>query len=46
MNQDATTEVAKDPSISFAWRVYTYLEVGAIRVEDEQLVRVHLSELI
>ena len=46
MNQDATTEVAKDPSISFAWRVYTYLEVGAIRVEDEQLVRVHLSEVI
>lgn len=46
MNQDCTVEVAKDPGISFAWRVYTYLEAGAIRVEDEQLVRVHLSQTI
>jgi hypothetical protein len=46
MNQDVSTEVAKDPSISFAWRVYSYLEAGAIRVEDEQLVKIPLNEVL
>jgi hypothetical protein len=46
MNQDCSTEVAKDPGISFAWRVYTYIECGAIRVEDEKLIRLHLNETI
>lgn len=44
MNEAASSEVAKDPSISFAWRVYTYMEAGAIRVEDEHMVRVHLLD--
>jgi hypothetical protein len=46
MNRDITVDVAPDPSISFAWRIYTSGEWGAIRVEDEQLVRIHLSETI
>jgi len=30
--------VAEDPSISFAWRIYCMSVMGAVRVEDEQLV--------
>lgn len=43
MNQDITTEVAKDPGKSFMWRIYTSSQFGAIRVEDEHLVKVTLS---
>jgi hypothetical protein len=46
INQDIMTEVGKDPSISFAWRIYTNSIYGAIRVEDEQLVKVTLSTTI
>jgi hypothetical protein len=46
MNRDITVDVGPDPSISFAYRIYTSGEWGAIRVEDEQLVRIHLSETI
>jgi hypothetical protein len=46
MNRDVTVDVGPDPSISFAWRIYTSGEWGAVRVEDEQLVRIHLSETI
>lgn len=46
LNRDIQVEVAPDPSISFAYRIYTSGEWGAIRVEDEQLVRIHLSETI
>jgi len=38
MNRDITTRVAEDPSISFAWRIYAYMTLGAVRVEDEHIV--------
>lgn len=44
MNRDFTAKVAEDPSISFAWRIYGFSTFGAIRVEDEHLVRVHLLD--
>lgn len=46
MNRDITTRVAEDPSISFAWRIYAYMTLGATRVEDEHIVHWHLSDLI
>jgi hypothetical protein len=46
MNKDVSTEVAKDPTISFAWRIYCNATFGGVRVEDEHIVRLHLSELI
>lgn len=46
MNRDIFAEIAKDPSKSFAWRIYAESSFGAIRVEDEHLVRVHLSTSI
>lgn len=44
MNKDVWARVEEDPSISFAWRVYCASTFGAVRVEDEHLVRVHLAE--
>lgn len=46
MNRDFTAKVAEDPSISFAWRIYGFSQFGAIRVEDEHLVRLHLSDTV
>ena len=46
MNENVTSEVAKDPTISFAWRIYCRATFGAVRVEDEHIVRLHLSETI
>ena len=37
--KDITARVAEDPSISFAWRLYCFTVMGAVRVEDEQIVR-------
>jgi len=38
INRDITVRVAEDPSYSFAWRVYTYMTMGSVRVQDEQIV--------
>ena len=46
INKDIWARVAEDPSVSFAWRIYCAMQIGAVRVEDEQLVRVHLSTTI
>jgi hypothetical protein len=42
MNMDTITKVAEDPSKSFAWTIYMQWVAGAVRVEDEHIVRVHL----
>lgn len=39
VNKDISTRVAEDPSLSFAWRLYAHMTVGAVRVEDEQIVK-------
>lgn len=44
MNRDVMARIEQDPSISFAWRIYCASTFGAVRVEDEKLVRVHLAE--
>lgn len=44
MNRDITTRVAEDPSISFAWRIYAFMTLGAVRVEDEHIVHWHLKD--
>lgn len=46
MNKDIWVRVAEDPTVSFAWRIYAADTCGAIRVEDEHLVRLHLSTII
>jgi len=46
MNRDITTRVAEDPSISFAWRIYAFMTLGATRVEDEHIVHVHVADTL
>jgi len=46
MNRDITTRVWEDGTKSFAWRIYAFSTYGAIRIEDEQLVRLNLSTSI
>ena len=46
VNKDISAKVAEDPSVSFAWRIYTYMTMGAIRVEDEQIVHCHVLDSV
>jgi hypothetical protein len=46
VNRDIWVKVQEDPSVSFAWRIYAASTYGAIRVEDEQIVSLDLSETI
>ena len=40
MNKDIWVRVTEDPSISYAWRIYAAATFGAVRVEDEHIVRI------
>jgi len=44
LNKPIWSRIEEDPSISFATRIYCASSFGAVRVQDEQLVRVHLAE--
>jgi hypothetical protein len=46
VNKDITARVAEDPSVSFAWRLYAHMTMGAVRVEDEQLVVMKVKDAI
>jgi hypothetical protein len=46
INRDITVKVSEDPTISYAWRIYTFATFGAVRIEDEHLVRVHLADTV
>lgn len=46
VNRDITTRVAEDPTLSFAWRLYAFMTLGAVRVEDEHVVHLHLKDAI
>lgn len=46
VNRDITTKVGEDPSLSFAWRIYSMMTMGAVRVEDEHVVRMHLKDTV
>ena len=43
VNQSMLARVSEDPSISYAWRVYAEATFGAIRVEDEKLVKIDID---
>jgi hypothetical protein len=44
--KDIWTRVAEDPSISFAWRIYSALSMAAMRVEDEQIVQCYIADTL
>lgn len=37
VDEEVSTEIAKDPSKSFMWRVYARLTAGAVRIDDNLL---------
>ena len=43
INRDIMAKIEQDPSISWSWRIYCEAQFGAVRVEDEQLVRVQVA---
>lgn len=42
--RDISTKVKEDPSKSFAWRIYSYMHMDCVRVEDKQIVKLHLKD--
>lgn len=44
INLDISAKVAQDPSISFAWRIYSHMTLGSVRVEDEQIIHCLLKD--
>ena len=44
--KDINVRVAEDPAFSFAWRIYTQFVAGAVRVEDEHLVKLHVADTL
>lgn len=46
VNKDITARVAEDPSKSFAWRLYTHMTMGAVRVEDEHIVHALVADTV
>lgn len=46
VNRDITAKVAEDPSLSFAWRIYAMMTMGAVRTEDEHIVHLRVKNAI
>lgn len=46
VNRDITTFMQRDPSRSYAWSLYSQATYGAVRVEDEHIVRCHLADTL
>lgn len=44
VNRDVSTFLEQDPAHSFAWALYSQSTYGAVRVEDEHIVRCHLLD--
>ena len=46
VSQDIKVKVAERADLSFAWQVYAVWTMGAVRVEDEHIVKAHLADTI
>ena len=46
VNRDITAKVAEDPSLSFAWRIYAAMTMGAVRTEDGHIVHLRVKNAI
>ena len=42
--KDIWTQAGQDPSFSFVWRIYSAFTMGAMRVEDEQIVQCFIAD--
>ncbi len=43
---DINTRVAERPDMSFAWQLYLWLNMAAVRVEDEHIVHAKLADTV
>ncbi len=43
---DIATRVAERPDMSFAWQIYMMMHMDAVRVEDEHIVKVTVSDTV
>lgn len=46
MAADITAKVGERTDMSFAWQFYTKFSAGAVRVEDEHIVHIHLLDAL
>ena len=46
VNQDTFTRIGEDPAHNYMIQVYSQWTMGAVRVEDEQIVRVHVLDSV
>jgi len=46
ISRDISAKVKEDPSKSFAWRIYSYMHMDAVRVEDKQIVQLDILDAI
>ena len=46
INDNIWAQVAQDPSLSFAWRIYCESTFGAVRVEDAHIVHVDVEDTV
>lgn len=46
VNRDIAAKVAEDPGLSFAWRIYAAMTMGAVRTEDEHIVHLKVKNAI
>lgn len=44
VEKDIWAQMAQDPTLSFAWRIYTAMTMGATRVEDEHIVSLNVID--
>ena len=45
-NKDIWSRITERDDLSYAWQIYCAMQIGAIRVEDEHLVRLHLADTL
>jgi len=46
VNQDLMVEIGKDPGKSYMWQAFVQMTAGAVRIEDEQIVHLHLKDAL
>jgi hypothetical protein len=46
VNQDTFTRIGENPSMSYMWQVFSQWTMGAVRVEDEHVVIMHVADTL
>ena len=46
VNQDTFTRISENPSLSYMWQVFSQWTMGAVRVEDEHVILLHVADTL